>query len=162
MFYPNNNRKFSKNRSVCKNCFIANKPNLLQKRFGLLEENISSKQDSSSNQDISNKEDRSNKQEISNKKVRSRKQNSSSKQVSSNEQDRSSQQDSSDKQDTTSTCIIDVDPNLLSDKLREILSKPAVLESCYTMGMMILDELVRIGCIKRKQYNAMCEKIETT
>ena len=73
-------KKYEKDPSVCKNCYNTNTLNLMRKRFKLLEENISSKQDSSSNQDISDKKDRSIKEDISNKQVRSRKQNSSSKQ----------------------------------------------------------------------------------
>ena len=51
----------------------------MKKRFGLLEENYSSKQDSSSKQGFSDIQDSSNKENISKKQVRSRKQDSSKK-----------------------------------------------------------------------------------
>ena len=74
---PITKESYKKDRSVCKNCYNTNTLNLMKKRFGLLEENSSSKQDRSSNQDISdisNKQVRSRKQDISNKQVRFRKQ----------------------------------------------------------------------------------------
>ena len=77
---------YKKHRSVCKNCYDTNTFKLMKKRFGLLEENSSSKQDSSINQDISDIHDSSNKQDISNKQVRSRKQDISQKQVRSRKQ----------------------------------------------------------------------------
>ena len=43
--------------------------------------------------------------------------------------------------------------------MRETLSKSVMTESDYTMTQMILDELLKIKCITRKQYKAMCEKI---
>ena len=76
-------KNYKKDRSVCKICFNANTLKIMKKRFGLLEENNSSKQDISDIQDSSNKED------ISNKQVRSKKQDSSSKHVTSNKQGRS-------------------------------------------------------------------------
>ena len=114
----------------------------MKKRFALLEENSSStKKDNSSNQDISDIQDSSNKQ------VRSRKQNSSNK------------QDKPSKQDISSNNIIDMNPNVLCDKLRDILSKPDMTESDYTMSKMLLDELLRTKSITRKDYNGMCKQI---
>ena len=34
-----------------------------------------------------------------------------------------------------------------------------MIESDYTMTQMIIDELLRVRCITRKQYNVMCKKI---
>ena len=65
---PITTENYKKDRSVCKNCYNTNTLDLMKKRFGLLEENISSKQHISDINDSSNKEDNSNKQ------VRSRKQ----------------------------------------------------------------------------------------
>ena len=55
--------------------------------------------------------------------------------------------------------IFDNDPDLLCDKLREILSKPDMLENDYIMTKMIIDELYRVKCITQKQYKAMKEKL---
>ena len=79
--------------------------------------------------------------DISYKQVRSRKQTKSRKQAISNNN------------------IIDVDPNHLCDKLREILSKPDMIERDHTMSKMILDELLRTKSISRKDYNAICKNI---
>ena len=68
-----------KDRSVCKSYYITNIINLMKKRFGLMEEISSSKQDISSKQGFSDTEDSSKKEDISNKQVRSRKQDSSKK-----------------------------------------------------------------------------------
>ena len=78
---------YKKDRRVCKNCYNTNTLNLMKNRLGLLEENSSSKQDSSSGQDISDIQANSKKEDISNKQVRSRKQNSSRKQVRVSKQD---------------------------------------------------------------------------
>ncbi len=63
------------------------------------------------------------------------------------------------KQTISNNNIIDVDPNILCDKSREILSKPNMLESDYTMSKMILDELLSTKCIPRKEYNAICKNL---
>ena len=55
--------------------------------------------------------------------------------------------------------IADNDPNLLCDKLKEILSKPDMLESDYTMSKMILDELLKTKCISKKDYIGFCKNI---
>ena len=93
------------------------------------------------------------------KKVSSRKRLSTRKQDRSSNQDCSNKEDSSNKQDVSINYITDVDPDLLCDKLQETLSKLVMLESDYKMTKMILDEILRVRCIARKQYNAMCEKI---
>ena len=59
--------KYKKDRSVCKMCYITNTFILLKRRFGLLQENSSRKQDRLSNQHVSNKENSSNKQDFSSK-----------------------------------------------------------------------------------------------
>ena len=55
--------------------------------------------------------------------------------------------------------ITDVDPNHLCGKFREILTKPDMIDSDYTMSKMILDELLRTKSISRKDYNAICKNI---
>ena len=153
---------YKKDRSVCKSCYNTNTLILMKKRFGVLEKNSSSKQDSSSNQNISDIQYSSNKQVRSRKQTSSNKQDRSSKQVSSNKQDRSSKQtisnkqDKSSKQDISSNNIIDMDPNLLCDKLREILSKFDRSESDNTMVKLIIDELLRTKRITRKEYKGIC------
>ena len=97
-------------------------------------------------------------QDSSRKQVSSGKQVSSRKQDSSSNQDDSNKEDSSNKQDKSINYITDVDPDILCDKLRETLSRSVMLESDYTMTQKILDELLRVRCITRKQCNAMCEK----
>ena len=74
-------------------------------------------------------------------------------------QDDINELDSSNKQDLSNNYITVADPDLLFDKLRETLSKSVMTESDYTMTQMIIDELLRIKCITRKQCKAMCEKI---
>ena len=154
---------YKKDRSVCKNCYNSNTLILMKRRFGVLEKNSSSKQDSSSNQDISDIQDSSNKQVRARKQTSSNKQDRSSKQVSSNKQDRSSKQNSSNKQDKSSkqdissNNIIDMDPNLFCDELREILSKSDRSESDNTMVKMIIDALLRTECKTQKQYKAICK-----
>ena len=66
---------------------------------------------------------------------------------------------STNKQDKTIKNIIDSDPNLLCDKLREILSKADMVESDYTLSKTILDELIRTKSIPRKDYNAICKNL---
>ena len=55
--------------------------------------------------------------------------------------------------------ITDVDPNHLCGKLREILTKPDMIDSDYTMSKMTLDELLRTKSLSRKDYNAICKNI---
>ena len=58
---------YKKDRSVNENCYNTKTFILLKRRFGLLQENSSRKQDRLSNQHVSNKEDSSNKQDFSSK-----------------------------------------------------------------------------------------------
>ena len=121
-----------KGRTVCKPCYNNNVLRYYKNNFC---SNISPKSDVSTQTDFSDELD------ISYKQVRSKKQTKSRKQTISNNN------------------IIDVDPNHLCDKLREILTKPDMIESDYTMSKMILDELLRTKCISRKDYNAFCKNI---
>ena len=123
---------FKKGRTVCKFCYNNNVFRYYKNKFC---SNSYPKSDASTQTDFSDELD------ISYKQVRSRKQTKSRKQAISNNN------------------IIDVDPNHLCDKLREILSKPNMTESDYTMSNMILDELLGTKCISRKDYNAICKNI---
>ena len=123
---------YEKGRTVCKFCYNSNVLRYYKNEFC---------SDPSPKSDVSTQTDSSDELDISYKQVRSRKQTKSSKQAISNNN------------------IIDVDPNHLCDKLREILSKPDMIESDYTMSEMILDELFRTKSIPRKEYNAICKNI---
>ena len=79
--------------------------------------------------------------------------------VFSDELDISYKQTKSKKQPIMNNNITDIDPNHLCGKLREILSKPNMVESDYTMSKMILDELIRTKSIPRKNYKAICKNI---
>ena len=135
---------YKKGRTVCKLCYNNNVLRYYKNKFG---SDLASITDASTQTDFSSEIDSSNKQ------VRSGRQNKSKKQAISNKQD------CSNKQDISINNIIDSDPNHLCDKLREILSKPDMLENDYTMSKMILDELLRTKCISRKEYNAICKNI---
>ena len=151
---------YKKDRSICRKCYSKY----------MLEYN-SNRRGEYNKVDSSNNFDSSNKQEISRKQVRSRKQDSSNKEDITNKQVRVRKQDSSRKKVSTSNqeCsnmgdlsinnITDAEPDLLCDKLRETLSKSVMLESDYTMVQMIIDELLRVKCITRKEYKAMKEKL---
>ena len=106
---------YKKGRTVCKFCYNNNVLRYYKNKFC---SNPSPKSDASTQTDFSDELD------ISYNQVRSRKQTKSRKQAISNNN------------------IIDVDPNHLCDKLREILSKPDMIESDYTMSKMILYELL--------------------
>ena len=121
---------YKKGRTVCKFCYNNNVLRYYKNKFC---SNPSPKSDVSTQTDFSDELD------ISYKQVRSRKQTKSTKQAISNNN------------------IIDVDPNHLCDNLREILSKPNMIESDYTMSKMILDELLLTKSIPRKVYNAICK-----
>ena len=108
------------------------------------------------NQDITTNKSISNVCDNSNKKIISKKRNSSTK------KDNLIIQDSSNIEDITINNIFDNDPNLLCDKLKEILSKPVMLEDDYTMSQMILDEFLRCKVIPKKQYKEICENIGLT
>ena len=123
---------YKRGRTVCKFCYNNNVLRHYKNKFC---SNFSPESDASTQTDFSDELD------ISYKQVRSRKQTKSSKQATSNNN------------------IIEVDPNHLCDKLREILSKPDMIESDYTMSKMILDELLITKSILRKDYNAMCKNI---
>ena len=133
---------YKKGRTVCKLCYNNNVLRYYKNKFC---SNSTPKSDVSTQTDFL---------DSSNKQVTSRKQTKSKKQANSNKHD------CSNKQDISINNIIDSDPNLLCDKLREILSKPDMLENDYTMLKMILNELLRTKCISRKQYNAICKNIE--
>ena len=127
---------YKKDRSICRKCYSK-----YMLEYNLNRRGEYNKLNSSNNFDSSNKLDSSNKQESSRKQVRSRK------------------QDNSNKQDVSSNYIIDVDLNLLCDKLREIYSKPNMIDSDYTMSKMILDELLRTKSLPKRQHNALCKQI---
>ena len=144
---------YKKGRTVRKLCYNNHVLKYYKNKFC---SNSSPKSDVITQTDFSDKRTSSNKQDSTNKQGRSRKQNSSRKQDSSNKQD------CSNKQDISFNYITDADPDILCDKLQETLSKFVMLESDYTMVKMILDELLRVRCIPRKQYKAVCEKIGLT
>ena len=141
---------YKRGRTVCKLCYNNNVLRYYKNKFC---SNPSPKSDVGTQTDFSDQLDSSNKQ------VKSRKQVKTKKQASSNKQDCSNNQDCSNKQVISINNIVDADPNLICDKSKEILSKPDMLESDYTMAKMILDELLRTKCIPRKQYNGMCKQI---
>ena len=163
MFYPNNNKKYEKDRSVCKNCYNKNKLNLMKKRFSLLEENSSSKQDSSSNQDISDIKDRSIQEDTSNKQVRSRKQNTSCKQNISHKQVRSRKQDTSSKQDS-SINLKNIDPHCLMEKFSELYNikndSDEKAPAARKHAKEILYEILSVKTITKRQYNTLYKKCE--
>ena len=161
--------KYKKDRSICRKCYSIYMLEYNSNRRGeYIKLDSSRKQDVSSKTDCSNNFDSSNKQESSRKQVRSRKQDSSNKEditnkqvrkkVSSRKSDSVINRECSNTEDLSINNIIDCDPNLLCDNLREISSKPDMKENDYTMTKMILDELLRTKCIPRKQYNAMCKQ----
>ena len=129
---------YKKGRSVCKFCYNNNVLRYYKNKFG---SNTSPKSDASTQTDFSNELD------VSNKVDKSRKQNKSVKKASSN------------KHDISIDNIIDVDPNHLCDKLREVLSNSDMIENDYTMFKMILDELLRTKCVSRRDYNSICKII---
>ena len=139
---------YKKDRSICRKCYS---------KF-MLEYNSSkrgdyNKLDNSNNFDSSGKQVRSRKEDIPNKEVRKRKQ------VRIKKRDSIDNQECSNIEDISINNIIDADPNHLCDNLREILSKPEMLELDYTMSKMILDEILRVKCISRKDYNSVCKSI---
>ena len=76
--------------------------------------------------------------------------------------DFSDKQDGSRKRDHTTkqtNNYKNIDPNLLCNKLRQNLGKLDRSESDNIMVKMIIDELLRTGCITRKQYKVMCGRI---
>ena len=149
---------YKKDRSICRKCYIKYMLEYNSNRRGEYNKLDSSrKQDVSSKTDCSNNFDSSDKQESSRKQVRTRKQ--VGKKVSSRKSDSVINRECSNIEDLSINNIIDCDPNLLCDKLREILSKPDKIESDYIMTKMIIDELLRTKCISRKEFNGMCKQI---
>ena len=134
---------YKKDRSVCKNCYNTNILNLMNNRFGLLEENRSSKQDSS------------NKEYISNKQVRSRKQDSSNKQI------RSSKKDSSNKLDG-SINKKNIDPDCLTEKFSELYNNEydsiEQSQAAREHAKEILKKILRVKAITKRQYNTLYNK----
>ena len=122
---------YKKGRTVCRFCYNNNVLRYYKNKFC---SNTSTKSYVGTQTDFSDELD------ISYKQIRSRKQTNSKNQPLMNN-------------------ITDIDPNHLCDKLREILSKPNMVESDYTMSKMILDELLRTKSIPRKDYNAICKNI---
>ena len=102
--------------------------------------NLSTKSGASTHTDFSNKLDFSIKQE------------------SSRKQHRSSKQNSSHDQGISNSYKIDVDPDLLSDKLREFLEKSDRSESDNIMIKMIIDEVLTVKATTERQYNSICKK----
>ena len=129
---------YKKGRSFCKLCYNNHVLAYYKNEFCSY---------SSPKSDVSTQTDFSDERVNSNKPVRSIKKECSNK------------QDNSSNQDISCNYIKDVDPNLLCDNLREILSKPDMSESDYTMTKMILDELLRTKSIPKKQSNALRKQI---
>ena len=120
----------------------------MKKRFGLLEENSSTKQDRSSNQDIS---------DISNKQVRSRKQDISNKQFRSRKQITSSKQDGSNMLKNFDTdCLMEKFSELYNNKYDSHEKAQAAREHAKE----ILNELLRVKAITKRQYNGLQKKCE--
>ena len=154
---------YKKGRTVCRMCYNNNVLRYYKNKFG---SDLASKTDAGTqtdfpdvwnsliNQDISTNKSTSNICDNSNKK-----RNTHIKKDRSTKKDNLIIQDSSNIEDITIDNIFDNDPNHLCDKLKEILSKPNMIENDYTMTKMILDELLRTKCIPKRQYNAMCKKI---
>ena len=155
---------YKKGRTVCKLCYNNNVLTYYKNKFCF---NSSHKLDVSTqtdwnnliNQDITKNKSSSNVCDKSNKKITSKKRNTPTKKAKSTKKDDLIIHDRSNIEDISINNIFDNDPDLLCDKLREILSNPNMSENDYTMTKMILDELLRTKCIPRKQYNAMCKQI---
>ena len=121
---------YKKDRSVCKNCYNTITLNLMKNRFGLLEEQSSSKQGRSSNQDISD---------------------------NSNKQDRSRKQD-------TSINLKNIDPDCLMEKFSELYNNKYdsddKAQAAREHAKEILNELLRVKAITKRQYNTLYKKCE--
>ena len=137
---------YKKGRTICRVCYNNNVLTYYKNKFG---SNSSIKTDVSTQTDFSDVSDNT-------------KQNTTIKKRRSTKKDNLIIHDSSNIEDISINNIFDNDPNLLCDKLKEILSKPNMLESDYTITKMILDELLRTKCIPKKQYKSMCENIGLT
>ena len=149
---------YKRGRTICKLCYNNNVHTYYKNKFCF---NSSHKLDVGTqtdcnnliNHDITNNKSTSNVCDNSNKKITSKKRNTPTKKADL------INHDSLNIEDITINNIFDNDPNLLCDKLREILSKPNMEENGYTMTNMIIDELYRVKCITRKEYKAMKEKL---
>ena len=130
---------YKKDRSVCKNCYNTNTLNLMKKRFGLIEENSSRNQDVSDIQGSSNKEDISKKQDISHKQVKSSKQN-------------------------TSNNLKNIDPDCLMEKFSELYNNKydsvEKAQAAREHAKEILNEILRVKAITKRQYNTLYKKCE--
>ena len=84
---------------------------------------------------------------------------SSSEQNSSRKRNSTSEQITASKQDIWSNSLIDVDPNIPCDKLRSNLEKPIKSESDIVLNKMLLDELLRVEALTKKQYINICKII---
>ena len=155
---------YKKGRTVCKLCYNNNVLTYYKNKFG---SDLVSKTDASTqtdlnnliNYDLTNNKSTSNDCNNSNKKITSKKRNTPTKKSRSTKKDDLIIHDSSNIEDISINNIFDNDPNLLCDKMKEILSKPDMIESDHIMLKMIIDELYRVKCITRKQYKAMKEKL---
>ena len=154
---------YKKGRTVCKLCYNNNVLAYYKNKFdsnSSLKTDVSTQTDISDvcdsliNQDMTNNISTSNVCDNSNKKTTSKKRNTPIKKVRSTKKDNLVIQNNSNTEN-----IFDNDPNLLCDKLKEILSKPDMVESDYSMSKMILDELLKTKCISRKDYNGICKNI---
>ena len=160
---------YKKDRTVCRMCYNNNVLTYYKNKFGV---NSSIKTDTSTqtdfsdvcnsliNQDMVTNKSTSNVSDNSNKKIISKKRTSSNKKDRSIKNDNINIQECSNIEDISINNILDADPNLLCDKLQEIVKKPVRSESDYITAQMIIDELYRTKCIPRKQYKALCEKIK--
>ena len=114
---------YKKDRSICRKCYSkymleynSNRRVEYNKLDSSRKQDVSNKQESSRKQVRTRKQDSSNKEDITNKQVR--------KKVGSRKSDSVISRECSNIEDLSINNIIDCDPNLLCDKLREILSKP--------------------------------------
>ena len=141
---------YKKGRTVCRVCYNNNVLTYYKNKFG---SNSSIKTDVSTQTDFSDASDNTN------QKIISKKQNTTIKKRRSTKKDNLIIQDTSNIKDISNNNITDADPNLLCDKLKEILSKPNMIENDYTMSKMILDELLRTKSIPKAQYKTICKNL---
>ena len=78
---------------------------------------------------------------------------------SSNKTVRNTKKDSNNNKTKLYDHIIDTHPDILCDRLKDILSKP-MLDSDYTMVKTILDELLRTKSIPKKHYNGILKQLD--
>ena len=148
----------NKGRTVCKFCYNNHVLAYYKNKFC---SNSSSKSDASTQTDfLSGKQDSSYEQDSSNKQDRSSKHEKSNKQGRSSKHDSPNKQDSSSKQDISTNYLIAVDPIILCEKLQETLEKSVKSVSVIVLIKMIIDELLRVKAITRRQYNNMCKNFD--